>query len=75
MLRFYFGSWKYAMASFWCRLFDTGGRVVGAEKLEAEDDIAVVAKAQLRFAQSGASAYEIWDRDRLVQRVLRPLSA
>ena len=45
---------------------DGAGRISGAEWIEAEDDDAVRARAQ-SDPQSGS--YEIWDRNRLVERV------
>lgn len=55
------------MITYWCKLFDPSGRVVGAEKVMCADDAAVIAKAKTRYA--AYRAYEIWDGMRLVQRV------
>jgi hypothetical protein len=63
------------MISYWCKFFDAGGRVFGAETLAAEDDATVIAKAHVVFASGMGSGYEIWDGTRLVRRVTRPLSA
>ncbi len=56
------------MMVYWCKFFDTRGRVAGAERMEAPDDAQVIVKARLIYTQSFGSGCEIWDGKRLVHR-------
>ena len=59
------------MISYWCKFFAASGHIFGAEKMMAADDAAAMAKAAVIFAWEVGSGYEIWDRNRLVQRYVR----
>ena len=56
------------MRTYWCRFLDAGGHVYGAEKLEAEDDAAAIAKARIIHAHGIGNGYEIWDGQRRIHR-------
>jgi hypothetical protein len=56
------------MSTYWCRLYDLGGRAVGAERLDAADDAAAIAKAHAVYATGLLSEYELWNDKRLVHR-------
>lgn len=56
------------MIAYWCRFFDAGGRIFGAEAMQAENDAAVMARAQVIFDHGIGDGYEIWDGKRLVLR-------
>lgn len=62
------------MATYWCKFFDAGGRVSGAEKMVRPDDVAVIAAAQVAYKTYDGD-YEIWDGMRLVHRVTREIPA
>ena len=57
------------MTDYWCKFFDAGGHIYGAEKMRAADDVAVIAKARIIHAHGIGSGYEIWDNKRLVHRL------
>jgi hypothetical protein len=56
------------MERYWCRILDQRGHTICAEKVAAEDDAAIIAKAFELYASRPAYAYEIMKRDRLVHR-------
>jgi len=53
---------------YWCRLFDLGGRAIGAEKLEAAHDQAAINRARVIYQTGLLSSFELWHNDRLVHR-------
>jgi hypothetical protein len=57
------------MITYWCKFFDARGHVYGAEKMQAADDAAAIAKARIIHAHTIGSGYEIWDDRRLIHRV------
>jgi hypothetical protein len=56
------------MSTYWCRLYDLAGRAAGAERLDAADDAAAIAKAHAVYATGLLSEYELWNDKRLVHR-------
>lgn len=62
------------MTIYWCKLFDTGGRVASAEKMVCPDDPTAIAEAHAAY-KTHDGAYEIWDGTRLVHRVRREIPA
>jgi hypothetical protein len=54
------------MTRYWCKFFDTNGRVMSAEGIEALDDGEVIAKARVIQAKTDSGGFDIRDGKRRV---------
>lgn len=53
---------------YWCKLFDSCGRVISAERSECHDDDAAIIFMRAIQAADSSHGFEIWNGKRLVHR-------
>jgi hypothetical protein len=54
------------MTEYWCRFFDANGRVMSAERIDAVDDRAVIAKIRVIQSKTSGSGFDVRDGKRRV---------